>query len=91
MKPVVSWVVTLLSLEVCYWRLGSHLSRERDTNTVEGWTGKPGVLSSPQSEVLYWKVYGATGDSRLTLLAWPLAAESTRNLPRPRLAPLPSC
>nr|XP_008970100.2 protein PML isoform X4 [Pan paniscus] len=48
------------------------------------------VSSSPQSEVLYWKVHGAHGDRRATVLASPLlaspllaspvSAESTRSL-----------
>ncbi|XP_017403525.1 protein PML isoform X3 [Cebus imitator] len=38
------------------------------------------VSSSPQSEVLYWKVHGAHGDRRATVLASPVPAESTRSL-----------
>ncbi|XP_063508813.1 protein PML isoform X7 [Pongo pygmaeus] len=59
------------------------------------------VSSSPQSEVLYWKVHGAHGDRRATVLASPLlgrpllaspvSAESTRSLqPAPWHIPLPS-
>ncbi|KAF6132152.1 PML nuclear body scaffold [Phyllostomus discolor] len=41
------------------------------------------VASSPQSEVLYWKVHGAYGDHSAILPASPAPAESTRSIPHP--------